>query len=126
MSRIATFAAFATLATAALLAQAQTSAPQQVQILGTSAAASAAQTAELRGRYELSDGRVLELSAQGRQVVANLDAAPTVALRALGAGLYASADGRMRVQLQQHANGTVSGLVLTEWRGDALVRTASR
>jgi hypothetical protein len=122
MNRIVTLVA---LATAAVFAQAQNLAPQQVQIHGPSGA-SAAQTAELRGRYELSDGRVLELSAQGRQLVVNLGDAATVTLRAVGDGQYASTDGRLRVQPTQHANGNVSGLMLTERRGDNALLTASR
>jgi hypothetical protein len=115
---LAAAAAFA----AILAAPAHAQPTQQIEVH----ASSGVPTSEIRGRYELSDGRTLELSARGRQLVAHLDGAATTVLRATGAQRYASRDGRLQVQLDVQPNGSVDSLTLTEWRGREAVRTASR
>lgn len=123
MNRIAASLALAFIAaTVPLSAQAQSPSTQRVEVVG----AASAPTFEARGQYALEDGRTLELSMRGRELRADLDGRATTVLRAAGPAQYASADGRMRVQLKVHDNGNVSGLVLTEWRGREVVRTASR
>jgi hypothetical protein len=109
------------LAGAPFAAFAQT--PQHIEIR---ASADTTPSTEARGRYALSDGRTLELSASGRALSADLGNGRSHRLQPAGANRWASADGRLQVQLTLHANGVVDGLVLTEWRGDAPMRIASR
>lgn len=115
------------IALATLLAAAATSAfAQNAQRVEIRASADSTPSAEARGRYALSDGRTLELSAAGRALSADLGNGRSHRLQPTGMNRWASADGRMQVQLTLHANGVIDGLVLTEWRGDTAVRTASR
>lgn len=122
VSFLATASLAASLAALPPTIGAQTAPPQKVEVVGAASAA----PAEARGRYALEDGRTLEIAVRGRTLHADLDGRPTTVLHPLDAAQYASADGRLRVRLQVHHNGLVGGLVLTEWRGDTAVRTASR
>jgi hypothetical protein len=64
------------------------------------------------GQYELADGRVLTVTQRARRLVAQVEGQEAVPLKRAGPGRFSAADGQLRVAFDQHANGSVTGVVI--------------
>jgi hypothetical protein len=86
----------------------------QVEVHGRSLhSLSTAEAVELQGRYELADGRVLEVSRQGRRLSAVLGGSER-ALLAISATRLQSADGQLTLNFDTSANGSVHRVTMTQ------------
>jgi hypothetical protein len=86
----------------------------QVEVHGRSLhSLSATEATELQGRYELADGRVLEISRQGRRLAAVLDGSER-ALLAVSATRLQSADGQLMLTFDTTSNGSVHRVTMTQ------------
>lgn len=89
-----------------------------VAVLGAAVApALAATRAEfeaLRGRYELSDGRELNVGGSARRPMVVIGAGPALALSAARDNRFASADGRLELRFDVQPNGIVTGVRVTQ------------
>jgi hypothetical protein len=63
--------------------------------------------AAVRGQYELSDGRVINVAGTQRRPTVQIDQAAPVALRAQSNLQWASADGTLRLRFDATSNGSV-------------------
>ena len=99
-------------------------APQSIIVVGEAPHQSSLVDADaVRGSYQLSDGRTLEVGRRGRTVVADLEGLPTTELLAMSATHLRSADGRMNLRFDAARNGNVYGVTLTLQRPDGVIVT---
>jgi hypothetical protein len=96
-----------------LLAGTVAQAASQIEVHGRSLhALTVAEASELQGRYALSDGRMLEVSRQGRRVAVVIDGRERPLL-AVSATRLQSSDGRVTLDFRAAANGSVDQVQLT-------------
>jgi hypothetical protein len=98
--------ALATLATAAVLAAA----------VAPALAMTPAEFEAARGRYDLSDGRVVHLGGSARRPMVVIGAGPALALAATRDNRLASTDGRLELRFDVQPNGVVTGVRMTQRR----------
>jgi len=99
-------------------------APQSITVVGDAPYQSTLADADaVRGSYQMSDGRTLEVARRGRTVVADLDGLPTNEMKAISATHLRSADGRMNLHFDAAQNGNVYGVTLTLKRSDGVTVT---
>lgn len=99
-------------ATAALVGLA-VAAPQVITIEGTALKpVTAAQAAELKGEFKMSNGKILHIMHKGRKVVAEMDGMPTSELKAAGDTRLISADGNVDLVYKAAPNGNVTAVTL--------------
>ena len=88
-------------------------APQVLTIEGTALKpVTAAQASELRGEFQMSNGKVLSVLRKGRKLVAEMDGMPSSEMRAAGDQRLISADGKVDLVYKAAANGNVTGVTL--------------
>lgn len=111
---------FATLLTALTLstgfAQAGTGEPipQRIEIGGITLAAPAS---EIEGLFQLSNGKLLQLSRSDYGVIAQVNGGVTRELLPVAANRLRSRDGRVELAFQVKADGAVSDIKLSLARG---------
>ncbi|MES2152416.1 MAG: hypothetical protein V4508_21775 [Pseudomonadota bacterium] len=71
---------------------------------------SAADRDDFKGQYDLADGRTLTVSGDARRLLAQLDSQPALEIEALAGAQFVAREGGLRLQFEQHANGSVSGV----------------
>jgi hypothetical protein len=67
-----------------------------------------------RGRYELSDGRVMDLGGSARRPMVVIGAGPALALAAARDNRLVSADGRIELRFAVQPNGVVTAVRVTQ------------
>jgi hypothetical protein len=88
-------------------------APQVIVIEGVPMKpVTAAQAADLKGEFKMSDGRVLYLNQKGRTLMAEMEGMPARELKSAGAARLVSTDGHMDLAFKAAANGNVSAVTL--------------
>lgn len=69
--------------------------------------------ADFQGQYELQDGSRLSVHLRQHKLMAELNDAPATPLNATGPATFTTANGQLRIEFVQAANGNVSGVKLT-------------
>jgi hypothetical protein len=88
-------------------------APQIVTIEGTALKpVTAAQASELRGQFQMSNGKLLSLMTKGRKLIAEMDGMPTSELKSTGDQRLVSADGKVDLSYKAMPNGIVTSVTL--------------
>jgi hypothetical protein len=96
--------ALATLATIAVMAAA----------VAPALAMTRAEFDDARGRYDLRDGRVMNLGGTARRPLVVIGAGPALALAAARDNRLVAADGRVELRFAVQPNGVVTGVRVTE------------
>lgn len=68
---------------------------------------------EIKGRYQMSDGRVMDVVRRGGEIVANLEREDSATLRANDALNLRSVDGRMALRFIPNGRGDHVDVVVT-------------
>ena len=68
---------------------------------------------EVRGQYDMSNGKVLTLSSGGRAIFAELDGFEKMELVAVTPNQYVAKNRHMKMVFDQYPNGNVTGVTLT-------------
>lgn len=81
------------------------------------AAAPAPYPDDIKGQYDLADGRTLTVIASGRRVYAELDGHPRIRLVPLGGTVFVARDGSFSLRFAQLGSGHVTGVALKDRPG---------
>ncbi|MGB9109305.1 MAG: hypothetical protein WCC39_11525, partial [Telluria sp.] len=90
-----------------------------VIVLGVAAGmahADDARPAEVKGQYDLADGRLLTITGSGHRLRAQLDGRDGIRLVPAGGAVFDAADGSFRLRFREHANGNVTAVTLDVMR----------
>ena len=113
-SILATLLTALTLTTGFAHAATSDSSPQRIEIGGIMLAAP---PSEIEGLFQLSNGKLLELSRSDYGVMAQLNGGVTRELRPVAANRLRSRDGRMEVSFRVQPDGAVTDVKLSLARG---------
>jgi hypothetical protein len=69
---------------------------------------------EIKGQYQLADGRLLTITDSGRTMRAQLDGRPDTVLLPAGGTAFMARDGSFRLNFEQLENGSVNAVTLDE------------
>jgi|AraplaDrversion2_2_1032049.scaffolds.fasta_scaffold00706_23 hypothetical protein len=75
--------------------------------------------ADIKGQYELADGRLLTITGSGRRMRAQLDGRRDALLVPAGEATFDAVDGSFRLRFDEYENGSVTAVKLDEKRVDA-------
>jgi hypothetical protein len=67
---------------------------------------------DIKGQYDLANGRTLTISGSARRVLAQLDGGPQTVLVPSDNAVFTAQDGSFMLTFVQHENGSVSGVTL--------------
>ncbi len=96
------------------LAGAVQGAPERIEVTSpTPRSVTRDEVAAVRGYYDLSDGRTLNVRSDGRRLIADLGDLPQTDLLALTPTRMISTDGRLALSFQAAPSGRVYGVVVT-------------
>jgi hypothetical protein len=69
---------------------------------------------DIKGQYQLADGRLLTITDSGRTMRAQLDGRPDTVLLPAGGTAFNAKDGSFRLRFEQAENGSVNAVTLDE------------
>jgi hypothetical protein len=72
--------------------------------------------ADVKGQYELADGRLLTITGSGHRMRAQLDGRGDTLLVPAGRAVFDAVDGSFRLRFKEHENGSVTAVKLDERR----------
>lgn len=85
----------------------------QVQVLAHAPALGSAEFAAMRGEYRLADGGRLSIEGVRNRPTVALNDGAAARLVAIGGNRYASVDGAVQLQFDEHANGSIGAVTIT-------------
>jgi hypothetical protein len=67
---------------------------------------------DFRGQYDLADGRLLTVTQRGNKLFVRMNDEPEIEVVPAGDGVFVTRWGKVRLEFDQRANGSVAGVRL--------------